>query len=236
MSSHQFLWVDLETTGLYPHEGAILEWAAVLAADDKDGDMSPVAEYSSVVHYTPNLDHSIDPYVQHMHTVNGLWDECAASDTTLAESEDFLCSLVDDLAGTSPAKGIILAGGSVHFDLAWIRVHMPEFAKRLHYRVFDVSTLKAATRVWGPGFVDVKANAHRALLDVRASLAEAKALRELFGLGMVGADTGWCIKRIAPALLPESCKPFAGVYAAALAAAGDERPVIPGVIFERSGR
>lgn len=174
--THQFFWVDLETTGLNPYQNRILEWAAVLAADDAAGDLSPVQQFTSVIGTGgDDLSKEMDDYVTRMHTSNGLLAACAASAVTLAESEAFLCSLAASI-GAQP-RSIVLAGGSVHFDLSFIRVHMPRFAAFLSHRVFDVSTLKAAERTWGDPFGDIKADAHRALPDVLASLAEARAIK-----------------------------------------------------------
>jgi oligoribonuclease len=169
---HQYLWLDLETTGLDPHTCHILEWAVVLAADDADGDMQPIEQYSSVIG-TKALVLAMDPYVTKMHTANGLLAECAVSDTTLKESEEFLIALI----GGHETRGVVLAGASVHFDLAFLRVHMPRFAKCLSHRVLDVSTLKAAERAWGDGFADATVVAHRALSDVLVSLSEARVIR-----------------------------------------------------------
>lgn len=172
-AKHQFLWLDLETTGLDPHRCRILEWAVVLAADDRDGDMQPIEQYSSVIHVETGAElPEMDDYVRKMHTENGLLAECFAGGATLAESEAFLVELV----GGEATRGVVLAGGSVHFDLGFLRVHMPRFARCLSHRVFDVSTLKAAERTWGEDIGDTKGG-HRALSDVLVSLSEARVLR-----------------------------------------------------------
>jgi oligoribonuclease len=182
MSQHQFVWLDLETTGLDPHApgAAILEWAIVLAADDRDGDMSEVERMTSLVRPTGDPTASMDPYVVEMHTKNGLLDElagCGYETPDTAETDAILAAWAEAQA---PGKGrLTLAGASVHFDLAWIRVHFPRFAAKLSHRVFDVSTLKAAERAWAGPFADApRDGAHRALPDVLASLAEAKAIRQ----------------------------------------------------------
>lgn len=174
--THQFLWLDLETTGLDPYQKRILEWAAVLAADDQAGDLSVVQSFTSVIGTNgDDLSKEMDDYVTRMHTTNGLLAECAASKVTLADSEAFFCGLAESL-GAKP-RSIVLAGGTVHFDLGFVRVHMPRFAGFLSHRVFDVSTLKAAERTWGGAFPDVKTDVHRALPDILASLEEARRIK-----------------------------------------------------------
>lgn len=177
MASHEFMWCDFETTGLLPGQCQILEWAVVLAADDRDGDMQPIHEYQSVIHVSDPAALEMDPYVRNMHTVNGLLAECVSSDTSLEESDDFLAGVCADLGAKE--RSIALAGASVHFDLAFARVHLPRFAEFLSHRVFDVSTLKRSLEAWGPRGAKIKREpAHRALTDVLESLDEARQWRE----------------------------------------------------------
>ena len=185
---HNFLWLDLETTGLDPHKCHILEWAAVLAEDDREGDMSPVEQFSGVIGFdadrvilNDNADvvdvPGVDPFVVKMHIENGLWEECVFSeDNTLEEADEFLAGLCERLGGKTNPGSIVLAGSTVHFDLGFVRVHMPRFAAYLSHRCFDVSTLKMAERDWA-GEKFKKAEAHRALPDVLESLEHAAEIR-----------------------------------------------------------
>ncbi len=184
MSKHQFMWLDLETTGLDPRTCRILEWAVVLAADDAEGDMSPIERFSGVVGVfsekeLAEVQAEMDPYVLNMHTQNGLLAEVVSSDATLAESEEFLVSLCQQLTGKEePSRDclIVLAGSTIAFDHSFIKEHMPRFAAWLSHRTFDVSTLKMADRAW-KGEAFKKAEAHRALPDVLESLEHAAEIR-----------------------------------------------------------
>ena len=57
---------------------------------------------------------------------------------------------------------------------------MPELVGWLHYRALDVSTVKELVRRWysAPFHVPKKSEAHRALEDIRESIAELKWYRE----------------------------------------------------------
>lgn len=181
-NAHAAIWFDVETAGLDPHTGHLLEWAAVLAADAADGDLTPIHEFTAVIH--ADIDPaSLDPKVRDMHTRNGLLADCAKSTATLDESDAFLYTLCESLmpAGQKP-RGIWLAGNSVSFDLGWVRVHLPRFASCLHYRVFDVTSLQRAAELWLPGYVVQRPDGHRALEDVRASLRAASYWRQAVGL------------------------------------------------------
>jgi oligoribonuclease (3'-5' exoribonuclease) len=198
---HQFLWFDIETTCLDPHadNARVLEWALVLADDDgPTATFEIVQAYTSAVHWpdaiaaplTPGgspfvggaLRASCVPKVSHTHAASGLWDAVADPSTpNTEEADEFLEAVARDAA---PGGGLRLAGYSVHFDLEWTRVHLPRFAACLSHHVLDVSALKAATCAWGPGYTRTTEPEHRALADVKASLAEARELVRL-------AERGW---------------------------------------------
>jgi oligoribonuclease len=83
----------------------------------------------------------------------------------------------------------VLAGNSVHNDWFLMRKFLPGFASRLHYRLLDVSTLKIQwmdafggepfdkesidqlNQYFPGGGIDAT-NAHDALFDIKASIAE----------------------------------------------------------------
>lgn len=188
MPAHQFLWFDIETTGLDPHKGRLLEFAAVLCEDSRGDDFAPVAQYhAAIAHPREAIEGlrrggDIDDYVWGMHEASGLWAEVFASSTTLSETDDFLDSLAAELLGAK-SRGIVLAGASVHFDLSWVRVWLPFFAARLSHRVFDVSTLRRAAQSWGPPGVAWPAgeSAHRALPDVLGTISTARVARKAMG-------------------------------------------------------
>ena len=176
----EFIWLDLETTGLDPDREIILEIGVIVANDSKGGDFTETAVEQTVI--TPydfggrsarQILDEMHPRVRDMHTKNGLLAELAdpALCCSITEADDYFAALVPDGLPS-------IAGNSVgSFDLQFLRRHMPKFAARLSHRVFDVSTLLRAERTYGDSesFMNVKADAHRALADARASLATARA-------------------------------------------------------------
>lgn len=185
---HEFLWLDLETTGLLDASkgglldgGHILEVAVALVADDRGGDMSIIdsLDFALEIESTSNF----SPWALDQHTRSGLVADCLASTVTLRDGESMLVDLCEQLAGPRP-RGIVLAGNSVHFDLRWIQMQMPRFAACLSYRVFDVSTLIRGAQSWGTHAEDWARPepAHRALDDIRLIVATAAKFRREIGL------------------------------------------------------
>jgi oligoribonuclease len=180
--AHEFIWLDLETTGLDPHEGLLLEFAAVLCEDHRGDDFAVVQQYTGVVHHSAEAINAVAPdqAVIKMHRENGLWDDVLASTTTLAEVDGFLAALAESL--TPRKRVIVLAGSSVHFDRRWCDVHLPRFAAYLSHRVFDVTTVRRVVDAYGPATVWPYRDSHRALADVLATIAEARCALRALGL------------------------------------------------------
>lgn len=90
---------------------------------------------------------------------------------------DALRELEDDFLAVVPEADkknlTALAGFSVHFDLGFIRTHMPRLAARLSHRVYDVSAVKLFCRSLGMEKLPAE-EAHRALPDVHESMQHAQ--------------------------------------------------------------
>jgi oligoribonuclease len=170
------LWVDLETTGLVPFNNAVLEVAAILT----DSSLEEVDGTTRVIHFDNDTWRlSFDAYVQDMHSANGLWDECKVSTTTLTDVEQEIIQMLHD-AGCS-AETVILGGATINFDRAWIEQHMPILFNFLHYRNFDISTLKRCVEMWLPHIVGISPESggiHRARPDIIESINYAKFFRD----------------------------------------------------------
>jgi len=74
-----------------------------------------------------------------------------------------------------------LCGNSIGTDRRFLARYLPDIENHLHYRSVDVSTIKELGRRWNPSIVNQlprKATAHRALDDIRESIAELRFYRE----------------------------------------------------------
>jgi oligoribonuclease len=162
--------MDLEMTGLEPSRHVIVEIATVITDDH----LNIVAEGPDLVlGATAEQLAQMPGVVTEMHTKSGLLRAITQSTTTVAQAEAAtLAFLREHIAepGTVP-----LCGNSIGTDRRFLQEYMPELEQFFHYRNVDVSTLKELARRWHPDVVanmPTKATTHRALDDIRESIAE----------------------------------------------------------------
>ncbi len=162
--------MDLEMTGLDPATNVIVEIATLVTDDD----LNIVAEGPDlVVHTTEDELAKMDDVVVDMHTRSGLLDQIRASEVTLEEAGAATLEFIK--AHVPAARTVPLCGNSIGMDRRFLAVHLPEIEEYLHYRSIDVSTIKELARRWYPGSLDgltKKASAHRAMDDIKESVAE----------------------------------------------------------------
>lgn len=169
----KLLWIDLEMTGLDPAVEVITEVAVLVT----DFDLKIQKEYEAHAHYKKgDLQKRFDA------EENGFWNTmpeerdsliaaCESSKTSLSQIEKQLIKLVKKHFPKKEA--VILAGNSIRMDRMFIDKYMPNLAKLLHYRMFDVTSFK----IWieGNGHSPRrKLEKHRALYDIHESIAELK--------------------------------------------------------------
>jgi oligoribonuclease len=173
--SEPLVWVDLEMTGLDPVRHAIVEIAVVIT----DGALDHVVEGPDLVLAADEAALGLmEPVVVDMHTASGLLDEIRRSRVKLAEAE---ATVLDFVRHYVPEPRIApLAGNSIHADRAFLARWMQELNGWLHYRNVDVSTVKELVRRWYPNIYAAapeKVKGHRALADIRESIAELRYYR-----------------------------------------------------------
>jgi len=172
----RLIWLDLEMTGLNIDKDVIIEIATIVT----DAQLNIIAEGPCLAIYYPDpfLD-DMDEWNTKQHTKSGLLADVEISTITpeMAEAQtlDFLKQHVP--AGVSP-----MCGNSIWQDRRFINKYMPTLEKYFHYRHIDVSTIKELARRWKPELVVKKddQSSHRALSDVRASIAELRHYREFW--------------------------------------------------------
>ena len=175
-SPDNLVWIDLETTGLDPDARAILEIACLVT----DKDLAELGDgIDLVVHQQGHAIGQLDPWCVKQHGASGLLEASRSSSTSLGQAEAETLAYVRKfcLSGKAP-----LAGNSVCFDRRFLIRHMPKLESYLHYRNVDVSSITELARRWRPRVVEkvTKTSRHRALDDIRESIAELRVYREAF--------------------------------------------------------
>jgi oligoribonuclease len=171
--------MDLEMTGLDPSHDTIVEIATLITDDDlnvlaEGPDLVITAEAAALA--------AMADVVRNMHTKSGLLAEIEASSTTVAEAGkatlDFLRQHIPN------PRTVPLCGNSIGTDRRFLAIFLPDIDNHLHYRSVDVSTVKELARRWYPeayAAAPKKAGGHRAMDDIRESVAElAYYRRSLF--------------------------------------------------------
>lgn len=162
------IWIDLEMTGLDTMTDHIIEIATIVT----DEQLNEVAEGPVLaVHQPQSVMDNMDEWNTKQHSASGLTARVLESTVTAADAEritlEFLRQHVGE--GVSP-----MCGNSICQDRRFLARQMPALEAYFHYRNLDVSTLKILAQRWAPevaaGFN--KESSHRALSDIRDSMAE----------------------------------------------------------------
>lgn len=148
-------------TGLDPEVDKIIEVGVIVT----DFDFNEVETYEAVI--KQDLDSlTLDPWI-----TENLADLLTKVPTGKDEQE--VIAELNKICEKHFDGPVILAGNSIHQDRRFIRKWWPDFERKLHYRMLDVSSFK----VWmmgKHGTVFHKPEQHRALEDIRGSIQELK--------------------------------------------------------------
>ncbi len=157
-------------TGLDPVNDYPLEIAAIVT----DWNFKEIATYEGAVHWgSKHSEERLDKNKSCWSGEGGVsrdqWRaQNKATKKTKAAVERELIAFLDEHFD----EGLVLLGGnSIHQDRKFIDQWFPKFAKRLHYRMLDVSAWKVVMEgKFGKKFA--KPEQHRALDDIRGSIEE----------------------------------------------------------------
>jgi oligoribonuclease len=166
---NRILWFDSEMTGLSPDDDLILEVAAIVT----DWKFKEIATFEGIVK------NKVLAMKERMALNSSFWDINPESKSGLLKQnqngksvkkiEKELVDFIDKYFKSSIP--VLLAGNSIHVDRRFIKAKWPKVDEKLHYRMLDVSAWKV---VFEGKYKEkfAKPNAHRALDDIRGSIAE----------------------------------------------------------------
>ena len=185
-TTDRIVWIDCEMTGLSLTNDALIEVAALVT----DYELNQLGDGIDLVIKPPSeAVEQMDDFVRDMHTSSGLLEELSTG-ITMAEAEAQVLAYVREWA--PEAAKAPLGGNTVGTDRGFLARDMPELESHLHYRIIDVSSIKELALRWFPrAFFNSpkKAGGHRALADIRESIAELRYYREAIFVAPPGPDS-----------------------------------------------
>ena len=156
----------MEMSGLDPAHCRILEIAAIVTNEK----FAVLEEYEAIVFQEPAVLAAMDAWCTEHHGKSGLTAAVATGkQEKLVEKE--MLALLNRHFGEKDRP--VLCGNSIGQDRKFIDAYMPDLSKRLHYRMVDVSSFKEIFRS-SYGITVEKKGSHRALDDIKESIAELK--------------------------------------------------------------
>jgi oligoribonuclease len=174
-ANDRLVWLDLEMTGLDTERHVIVEIAALVTDDE----LQPLDDGIDLIVFQPAEKLAeMDDYVRTMHTKSALLPAIEASTLSLADAGARVLAYVQQHVGPMTAP---LCGNSIGVDRRFLDHYLPELDQYLHYRSIDVSSFKELCRRWYPAVYKKrpdKTETHRALADVRESIAEMLYYRD----------------------------------------------------------
>lgn len=165
----KLLWLDLEMTGLSPENDLILE-VAIIVTDWKFREIDSfegVIKNNSLKLKTRLAKNAIF-WDQNPESRDALIKQNKSGKPSKVIESEIIKFIESNFKKDTP---VILAGNSVHMDRRFIIKHWPDFDKKLHYRMLDVSAWKIVFENKYK-FKFVKPDNHRALDDIRGSIQE----------------------------------------------------------------
>ncbi|WP_420485476.1 oligoribonuclease [Intrasporangium calvum] len=173
-------------TGLSLRTDALVEVAALVT----DFELTVLGEGVDVVVKPPaEALAQMDEFVRDMHTTSGLLEELDGG-VSLEEAQGLVLDYVRSFV-PEPRKAP-LGGNSVATDRGFLARDMPDLEAHLHYRIIDVSSIKELSRRWYPRVyfnAPKKSGGHRALADIKESIAELRYYREAVFVPQPGPDS-----------------------------------------------
>jgi oligoribonuclease len=175
--SGMLVWMDLEMTGL-DHTREVIVEIATLITDDE---LEVVAEGPDlVIHQPDEVLAAMDPFVVEMHTRSGLLEQIRSSTISLEEAGAATLEFIKE--HVPEPMSVPLCGNSIGTDRRFLAAYLPEIETHLHYRSVDVSSIKELVKRWYPEVDAARPHgqgSHRALDDIRESIAELAYYRDL---------------------------------------------------------
>ena len=186
-SLENLVWIDCEMTGLDVEKDSLVEIAVLVT--DSELNVLDETGLSVVIKPRPDSLEQMGDFVTQMHQESGLLP-LLADGLELADAEEKILDYVKSFA--PEVRSAPLAGNSIGTDRMFLNRYMPKLDAHLHYRNIDVSSIKELTRRWFPKVyfqLPKKSGGHRALADIRESIAELRYYRQTVFVEQPGPES-----------------------------------------------
>lgn len=185
-ASERLVWIDCEMTGLDVEKDSLVEIAVLIT----DSDLNILDEGVSLV-IKPRAEslEQMSDFVRSMHEESGLLPELDFG-LSVEQAEDQILTYIKNYAPET--RTAPLAGNSIGTDRMFLNRYMPKLDSHLHYRNIDVSSIKELVRRWYPKVyfqLPKKEGGHRALADIRESIAELRYYQNTVFIASPGPST-----------------------------------------------
>lgn len=162
---NRFFFLDMEMTGLDVAANRIIEVAVIIT----DLNFKEIERYQAVIRQPLEFLNQMDEWNKRTHTDSGLLNEIPRGKPQIEVEME----LIDLVKKHFPRQKVMLTGNSISQDKLFIEAYMKKFAEYLHYRIIDISSMKAIFQ-YVRGIRFQKGNTHRAIDDVQKSIDELK--------------------------------------------------------------
>jgi len=186
-SLENLVWIDCEMTGLDVEKDSLVEIAVLVT--DSELNVLDESGLSVVIKPRPESLSQMGDFVTQMHEESGLLP-LLAEGLDIADAETKILDYVKSFA--PEVRTAPLAGNSIGTDRMFLNRYMPKLDAHLHYRNIDVSSIKELTRRWFPKVyfqLPKKSGGHRALADIRESIAELRYYRQTVFVTQPGPES-----------------------------------------------
>lgn len=168
-------------SGLDPSKNSILQISCFVT--DYQLNFIETGGWGAIIGHPKETMDAMDEWCTKMHASTGLTAAVLASSMTPEQAASGLLEYIKQIV-PEPRKAL-LAGNSIHADRSFLaKAPYDQVLMHLHYRLFDVSSMKEAARRWAPNHilqqVPRKKVLHEAKEDILESIAEAKFYKENF--------------------------------------------------------
>ena len=171
--SENWIWIDLEMTGLNPEIHTIIEIASIVT----DHQLNIIAQGPAIAIRPSEEDlNSIDEWSLNQHRKSGLLKRAQDSPYNCQQAETETLNFLKkySLKNKSP-----LCGNTIWQDRRFLIKYMARLESFFHYRNIDVSSVKELAKKWYPYLpVLQKQGSHLALDDIKESIRELKYYRD----------------------------------------------------------